>query len=93
MYDVMTCSMQFLELLQYNVAVSASQYAKYYFELRALSSLDAEHFPLEPMNKDAAAKLEERSKAKEVNEKRKVLRSRSVDTMTQRPIRTFAVLQ
>jgi hypothetical protein len=47
-----------LESLQYSVTVSSSQYTKYYFELRALSSQDEEHFPLKPLDKDREAKLE-----------------------------------
>ena len=47
-----------LDLLQYNVAVNSSQYAKYYFELRSLSDLSTKQFTLEPIDSDTALKLE-----------------------------------
>jgi len=50
---------RFLEYLQFNVITTGSEYAKYYFELRALSQ--GERFTLEPLNREAQAKLEERS--------------------------------
>lgn len=56
---------RFLELLQFNVLIIGSEYAKYYFELRALSQFDS--FPLEPLNKEAQAHLEQRSQ--KTNEK------------------------
>jgi len=57
--DLNNLENKFLELLQFNVIIQGSEYAKYYFELRALSQLDS--FPLEPLNKEGQAKLEERS--------------------------------
>jgi len=50
---------RFLEFLQFNVITTGSEYAKYYFELRALSQ--GERFTLEPLNRESQAKLEERS--------------------------------
>jgi len=50
---------RFLEYLQFNVITTGSEYAKYYFELRALSQ--GERFTLEPLNRESQAKLEERS--------------------------------
>ena len=49
----------YLELLQYSMHVTASLYAKYYFELRTLAGSDTE-FP-QPLSKDEAAKLEQKS--------------------------------
>lgn len=49
---------RFMELLQFNVLIIGSEYAKYYFELRALST--QESFPLAPLNKEQQMKLEER---------------------------------
>eukprot|EP01118_Nematostelium_gracile_P004819 TRINITY_DN15749_c0_g1_i1.p1 TRINITY_DN15749_c0_g1~~TRINITY_DN15749_c0_g1_i1.p1 ORF type:complete len:308 (+),score=65.90 TRINITY_DN15749_c0_g1_i1:151-1074(+) len=60
-----------LEHIQYNITLKASEYAKYYFELRALSTLDAEHFPLEPLTKEQEEKLEERSQEREAKVKEK----------------------
>lgn len=51
----------FLKLIQYNVSLPASMYAKYYFELRALAEADEKIFPLEPLGKDKLAELERRS--------------------------------
>jgi len=51
---------KFLELIQYNVTVKSSLYAKYYFELRALFKNEAE-FPLSPLDIATAQKLEARS--------------------------------
>ena len=52
---------QFLELLQFNINVSSSVYAKYYFDLRALADAHDLSFPFEPLSKDRAVKLEVRS--------------------------------
>jgi len=51
---------KFLELIQYNVTVKSSLYAKYYFELRALFKNESE-FPLSPLDVATAQKLEARS--------------------------------
>jgi len=77
--DINVLEKHFLELLQFNVSVTGSQYAKYFFELRALSELDANHFPLEPLNQAAAEKLEERSIRSENGAKSLLQRSKSVD--------------
>jgi len=57
--DLNNMENRFLEFLQFNVITTGSEYAKYYFELRALSQLD--RFPLEPLNRESQAKLEEQS--------------------------------
>ncbi len=52
---------KFLELIQYNVTVKASLYAKYYYELRTLYKDNEKEFPLTPLNSADAGKLEIRS--------------------------------
>ena len=42
---------KFLELIQYNVTVKSSLYAKYYFELRALFKENEKEFPLVPIDR------------------------------------------
>lgn len=49
---------EFLELLQFNINVPASVYAKYYFDLRQLADDNNLNFPLEPLNNQRAQKLE-----------------------------------
>lgn len=51
----------FLELLQFNINVPASVYAKYYFDLRSLADDNNLSFPLEPLSNERAQKLEVRS--------------------------------
>lgn len=51
---------QFLELLQFNINVPSSVYAKYYFDLRYLAEANNLSFPLEPLSRDRAYKLEVR---------------------------------
>ena len=49
---------KFLELIQYNVTVKSSLYAKYYFELRALFKDNEKEFPLVPIDRSEEKKLE-----------------------------------
>jgi len=51
---------KFLELLQYNVTVKSSLYAKYYFELRALFQNESD-FGIKRLDDDEAKALESRS--------------------------------
>lgn len=48
----------FLEMLQFNINVPSSVYAKYYFDLRALADAHDLSFPLEALSKERALKLE-----------------------------------
>jgi hypothetical protein len=54
---------KFLELIQYNVTVKSNLYAKYYFELRALFKDSEKEFPLTPLDKRDAEKLEINSRS------------------------------
>ena len=48
----------FLEMLDFNIDVDSSVYAKYYFELRALAEKFDKDFPLKPLDKDQAEHME-----------------------------------
>uniref|UniRef100_A0A8K9V9C4 Cyclin Y n=1 Tax=Oncorhynchus mykiss TaxID=8022 RepID=A0A8K9V9C4_ONCMY len=56
--DMNELERQFLELLQFNINVPSSVYAKYYFDLRSLSETNNLSFPLEPLSQDKAQRLE-----------------------------------
>ncbi|XP_063062507.1 cyclin-Y isoform X2 [Engraulis encrasicolus] len=56
--DMNELERQFLELLQFNINVPSSVYAKYYFDLRSLSEANNLSFPLEPLSREKATKLE-----------------------------------
>jgi hypothetical protein len=65
--DLGVLEKQLLRLLEYNVSVPSSLYAKYYFELRELAEKDAKTFPLTPLDKERAEKLEERARTIDEN--------------------------
>ena len=48
---------------RYDVSISSSLYASYYFQLRTLCQRENREFPLKPMDLEAAAKLEARGLA------------------------------
>ncbi|KAL0963945.1 hypothetical protein UPYG_G00315650 [Umbra pygmaea] len=56
--DMNEMERHFLELLQFNINVPASVYAKYYFDLRSLAEDNNLSFPLEPLSNERAKKLE-----------------------------------
>mmetsp|Transcript_29318 Transcript_29318/g.73755 ORF Transcript_29318/g.73755 Transcript_29318/m.73755 type:complete len:250 (-) Transcript_29318:68-817(-) len=68
--DLAQLEKKFLYLLQYNVSLKASLYAKYYFELRSLAEQDHKQFKLKPLDKDSAHRLEARSMGAECKAKR-----------------------
>ncbi|XP_057683997.1 cyclin-Y-like protein 1 [Corythoichthys intestinalis] len=92
--DVNEMERNFLELLQFNINVPASVYAKYYFDLRSLADDNNFGFPLEPLSNKQAKKLEAISRLcedqnKDLN-KSSLRRSASADNLT--AINTKAVL-
>ncbi|XP_076313396.1 cyclin Y isoform X1 [Tachypleus tridentatus] len=60
--DMNELERQFLEMLQFNINVPASVYAKYYFDLRTLADQNDLTFPSEPLSKERAQKLEAMSR-------------------------------
>ncbi|GBP15347.1 Cyclin-Y [Eumeta japonica] len=60
--DMNELERQFLELLQFNINVPSSVYAKYYFDLRTLAEANELAFPTEPLSKERAQKLEAMSR-------------------------------
>ncbi|XP_054246036.1 cyclin-Y isoform X2 [Indicator indicator] len=78
--DMNELERQFLELLQFNINVPSSVYAKYYFDLRSLAEANNLSFPLEPLSRDRAYKLEAISRLCEDKYKdfRKAAKKRSV---------------
>lgn len=60
--DMNELERQFLEMLQFNINVPSSVYAKYYFDLRTLAEANDLSFPGEPLSKERAQKLEAMSR-------------------------------
>ncbi len=60
--DINNLEKRFLELIQYNVSISASLYASYYFELRTLCEKADRAFTLKPLSDEQQGVLVARSK-------------------------------
>ncbi|KAF2358776.1 Cyclin N-terminal [Trinorchestia longiramus] len=56
--DMNELERQYLVMIQFNINVPASVYAKYYFSLRTLAEENDLSFPAEPLSKERAYKLE-----------------------------------
>mmetsp|Transcript_16171 Transcript_16171/g.41529 ORF Transcript_16171/g.41529 Transcript_16171/m.41529 type:complete len:438 (-) Transcript_16171:44-1357(-) len=71
---------KYLSLLMFNVSLSGSQYARYYFDLRELSDKEPKDFPLKPLDKDGQERLESRSRKHEAKTRRQTRnKGKSVD--------------
>ncbi|KAL4217377.1 Cyclin Y [Mactra antiquata] len=94
--DMNELERQFLEMLQFNINVPSGVYAKYYFDLRALAGDNDLSFPLEPLDKERAMKLEAMSTNWEDNfkmlSKPKLARSNSLDGVTHSHRSSIAIL-
>lgn len=94
--DMNELERQFLEVIQFNINVPSGVYAKYYFDLRALAGDNDLTFPLEPLDKERAQKLEAMSSTREDNFKMlvkpRVARSNSLDGMTHSHRSSVAIL-
>jgi len=75
--DLNQVELQFLNLVQYNLAINASTFAKYYFELRTLSKKE-DLLPTKPLNKESAERLENRS---QVDKRQWLKRTSSADQL------------
>jgi len=67
--DLNLLEREYLMSLNYTVSLTASIYAKYYFELRSLSDITEEFFPLKPLDGKMASIIEARSIGIEETEK------------------------
>ncbi|EHH59419.1 hypothetical protein EGM_09527 [Macaca fascicularis] len=56
--DINELERQFLQLIDYNIKVSGSVYAKYYFDLRSLAKDNSLHLPFYLLNKERAQNLQ-----------------------------------
>jgi len=70
-HDLAQLEKVILNLLQFNVSLKAALYAKYYFELRSLAEEASMYFPLDPLSKEDAEKLEKQLTETEKKVKKK----------------------
>jgi Cyclin, N-terminal domain len=91
--DMNELEREFLELLQFNINVPSSVYAKYYFDLRSLAEDNDLSFPTEPLSKERAQKLEAMSKVTEAHLKNGIKKWSSLDNIKDTgPRRSVAIL-
>lgn len=92
--DINDLERKFLEMIDFNINVPASVYAKYYFDLRVLADANDLSFPLEPLNKERAIKLEAMSTEETLAKLQKpsIIRSNSLDGMTSNPRQSIVII-
>uniref|UniRef100_A0A6B2LD21 Cyclin N-terminal domain-containing protein n=1 Tax=Arcella intermedia TaxID=1963864 RepID=A0A6B2LD21_9EUKA len=84
--DLNRLETEYLICLKFTVSLTATVYARYYFELRSLSEMNEENFPVKPLDQQRAVLLERISKGMEQKAKRKRSgRSLSMDWNSYRP--------
>lgn len=79
--DINVIELKFLELIEYNVSITASLYASYYFELRTLCEKSQRDFTLKPLDEAARKKLESTSLQK-TDQFQKDKKAKSFDQVT-----------
>lgn len=89
--DLNTLELQFLSLIQFNVYLPASLYAKYYFELKSFSKMEESHFPLKPLDKERAKLLELRTQSSQDLAKQ-ISHTVSVDSLRPTRVKAAAIL-
>ncbi|KAK3927136.1 Cyclin-Y-like protein 1 [Frankliniella fusca] len=90
--DMNELERQFLEMLQFNINVPSSVYAKYYFDLRTLAEDNDLAFPSEPLSRERAQRLEAMSRVCEDKVTAEAVRNglkkwRSFETLNGQPSR------
>lgn len=92
--DINDLERKFLEMIDFNINVPASVYAKYYFDLRVLADANDLSIPLEPLNKERAIKLEAMSTEETLArlQKPSLFRSNSLDGMMSNPRQSIVVI-
>ena len=87
--DINQLEKAFLEMLQYNVSITTSLYASYYFELRTLCEREQRSFTLKPLTEEQQRALELRAETKTQMLAQHVARPKSLGTnLGQDPERT-----
>jgi len=90
--DLNRMELVLLNLVQFQVTIPASVYAKYYFDLRTLSTVDEDRFPLKPLDKEGVRRLEKRSQSTEDLAKLRFKKTLSMTQLKPYAIKTPAVL-
>jgi len=90
--DLNRMELVLLNLVQFQVTIPASVYAKYYFDLRTLSTLEEDRFPLKPLDREGVRRLEKRSQSTEDLAKLRFKKTLSMTQLKPYAIKTPAVL-
>lgn len=73
--EINSMEMIFLSMIDYEVNIKNSDYARYYFVMRAFSQKNNRSFPLKPLDVDVVMKLQHNSNSAENNLKEKMVES------------------